>query len=184
LLLAKIISTGNLKIVFWLTYNLLLRLPNFCLLVIFMIVVIASDITYNLEPFAKKLAVSLGAVYRALSDDFLLKNTGFFEEQKQGKIVLIGQAIASKLKVPALKIYLKESEEAIIARLSKEKKLSLEQAKTKHQELLKIEKEKINKLYGIDLNNLEIYDLIMRIDNLDQKAIISIIEKFIVKSTH
>lgn len=146
-----------------------------------MIVVMVSDITYNLEPFVKKLAVSLGAVYRQLDDDFLLKNTGFFEEPKQGKMVFSGHVIASKLKVPAIKIFLKESEESINNRLIIEKKLSLEDAKKYHSEKLKQEKERILKLYGIDLQNQEVYDLIMRIDNLDNKSVMSIIEKFIAK---
>jgi len=146
-----------------------------------MIVVIASDISYNLEPFAKKLALGLGAVYRQLDDDFLLKNTGFFEEPKQGKMVFTGHVIASKLKVPCVKIFLKESEETIKNRISLEKKLSADDAKQKHLEMLKTEKERINRLYGIELNNYDPYDLIMRIDTLDQKSVISILEKFIAK---
>ncbi len=146
-----------------------------------MIVVIAADISYNLEPFAKKLALGLGAVYRQLDDEFLLKNTGFFEEPKQGKMVFTGQVIASKLKVQSVRIFLKESNETIYNRIVLEKKISVEQAKIKHLEMLKAEKEKMNRLYGIELNNFEPYDLIMRIDNLDQKSVMSILEKFIAK---
>jgi len=154
--------------------------PNYYF-VIFMIVVIASDISYNLDPFAKKLASGLGAVYRQLDDDFLLKNTGFFEEPKQGKIVFTGHVIASRLKVPCVKIFLKESNETIYNRIALEKKLSIDNAKQKHLDMLKQEKERVNRLYGIDLNNSDPYDLVMRIDNLDLKSVISILEKFIAK---
>jgi|GEM_PF-2842385 len=146
-----------------------------------MIVVIVSDITYNLEPFVKKLAVSLGAVYRQLDDDFLLKNTGFFEEPKQGKMVFCGHVIASKLKVPSIKIFLKESEESINNRISLEKRLSIDAAKNYRAEKVKAEKERILRLYGIDLQNQDVYDLIIRIDNLDNKSVMNIIEKFIAK---
>jgi cytidylate kinase len=146
-----------------------------------MIVVIVSDITYNIEPFAKKLAVSLGAVYRQLDDDFLLKNTGFFEEPKQGKMVFIGHVLATKLKVPSIKIFLKESDESINNRISLEQKLSVEEAKIYHADKIKSERERLLKLYGIDLQSQDVYDLIMRIDNLDQKAVMFIIEKFIAK---
>jgi len=147
------------------------------------IVVLASDITYNIEPFAKKLAVSLGAVYRQLEDDFLLKNTGFFEEPKQGKIVFVGHTIASKLVVPSIKIFLRESDENIFNRISLENKVSLEEAKEYRQTKLKEEKERLTKLYGIDLLNQDVYDLILRIDNLDLKSIINVIEKYIAKVT-
>ncbi len=146
-----------------------------------MIVVIAGDVSYNVEPFAKKLAISLGAIYKQLDDDYLLKNTGFFEEQKQGKIVYVGHVIATKLQVPCFKIFLKELKENILSRLVKENKLSIEDANEKYNSIVKEQKEKMNRFYGIDINNLEVYDLIMRIDNLDQKSIISIIEKFIAK---
>jgi cytidylate kinase len=146
-----------------------------------LIVVLAADVTYNLESFAKKLAISLGAVYKQLDDEYLLKNTGFFEEQKQGKIVFIGHVIASKLQVPCFKIYLKESKENILSRLVKDEKLSLEDANEKYLKIFKEQKEKMNMYYGIDINNLDVYDLIMKIDNLDQKSIINIIEKFIAK---
>lgn len=146
-----------------------------------MIVVIAGDVSYNIEPFAKKLAISLGAIYKQLDDDYLLKNTGFFEEQKQGKIVYVGHVIATKLQVPCFKIFLKESKENILSRLVKENKLSIEDANEKYNSIVKEQKEKMNRFYGIDINNLEVYDLIMRIDNLDQKSIINIIEKFIAK---
>jgi len=145
------------------------------------IVVLSSDISYNLDQFAKKLAVNLGAVYRPLNDDFLLKNTGFFEEPKHGKIIFSGHVIASRLKVPAIKIFLQESQESINNRIAKEEGCSLEDAKVKHLELLKKEKERMLKLFGVDLQNKNVYDLIIRIDNLNQKALMYVLEKYIAK---
>ncbi len=149
-----------------------------------MIVIIASDVTYNLEPFVKKLAVNLSAIYKSIDYDFLLKNTGFFSESKTGKIVYMGHVIASKLEVPAIKIYLKQSYDTILRNLSNEKKINLEDAKIQYDNIKKLEKEKSKNYFGVDLENLDVYDLIMKIDYLDQKSILQIIEKFIAKQTN
>lgn len=146
-----------------------------------MIVVLASDVTYNLEPFAKKFALRLGAVYRALNDDFLLKNTGFFEEPKRGKMVFCGSVIASRIKVPAIKIFLNESQETRNNRIAKEENCSLEDAKTKHTDIVKKERDRLLRLFGIDLQDKDVYDLVIKIDNLDQKSLMYILEKYIAK---
>lgn len=146
-----------------------------------MILVVASNPFKNLEGLAKKLASDFGATYKQLEDDFLLKNAGFFEESGFGNYIYTGPVIAEKMKASAIKVYLKESEEAILNRVAKERKISIPQAKEIYEQKIKSEKERLAKFFGIELYNPEIYDLILKVDDLDNAGIISIVEKLVAK---
>lgn len=146
-----------------------------------MILIVVSNPFKNIEELCKKLSNDFGAIYKQLDEDFLLKNAGFFEESGNGNFVYNGPVIASKMNAPAIKVYLKESEETILNRIAKEKKLSLENVKEIYDNRIKSEKERLTKYFGIELYNPEVYDMILKIDDLDNSSIISFIEKYVAK---
>lgn len=146
-----------------------------------MILIVVSNPFKGIDELCKKLSNDFGATFKQLDDDFLLKNAGFFEESSNGNFVYNGSVIAGKMNAPAIKIYLKESEETILNRIAKDKKISVENAKEVYDQKLKSEKERLTKYFGIELYNPEVYDMILKIDDLDNAGIISIIEKFVAK---
>jgi len=146
-----------------------------------MILVIASNPFKSVDELAKKLALDFGAVYKQLEDDFLLKNAGFFEEQKTGNFVYSGVVIAGKMSGQCTKVYLRESEERILNRIAKDQKLAIEKAKEIFDSKIKSEKERLKRFFGIELYNQEMYDLIINIDKLNNKGIIDVIEKFVAR---
>ena len=146
-----------------------------------MILILVSNPFKSIDELCKKLGNDFGATFKQLDEDFLLKNAGFFEESSNGNFVYTGSVIAGKMNAPATKVYLKESEETILNRIAKERKISVENAKEIYDSKIKSEKERLTKYFGIELYNPEIYDLILKIDDLDNSGIINIIEKFVAK---
>ncbi len=146
-----------------------------------MILIVVSNPFKGIDELCKKLANDFGATFKQLDDDFLLKNAGFFEESSNGNFVYTGPVIAGKMNAPATKIYLKESSETILNRIAKDKKISVENAKEIYDNKIKFEKERLTKYFGIELYNPEVYDMILKIDDLDNSSIISVIEKYVAK---
>lgn len=106
------------------------------------------------------------------------------KEAEKGNVVIDGQLAGwMALEKATLKIFLTAPEEIRIERIAKRDSISIEEARKRTLLREKLEKERYMKYYGIDLNDVSIYDLIIDTSLMDidktTELLLSIIQKFI-----
>jgi cytidylate kinase len=145
-----------------------------------MILVIAGHPLTNIKDFAKTVSNRINMNHVDIDDEKLLKNVGLYQNPIENTIY-DGVVLAHKFVEKVIKIYIYEPKEQILAKMVEEKNLDLEEAEKKYDEIEKEKKSWANKFFGIDIKNLEIYDLIISTDKIDLDATIGVIEKYINK---
>ncbi|MCD6156796.1 MAG: AAA family ATPase [Euryarchaeota archaeon] len=77
-----------------------------------------------------------------------------------------------------LKVYLKASEGVRARRIAKREKISIEEALSHIRERARKERERYLRIYGIDVEDMSIYDLIIDTTNLPPESIVEVIIAF------
>ncbi len=102
------------------------------------------------------------------------------EEAKKGLVVIDGLLSAWMAgKNAHIKIYLFAPDKVRFKRIARRDKISYEEARKVTLEREKIEKERYKKFYGLDLDNLTIYDIVFNTDLLPVNSNIKILRDVI-----
>ena len=155
------------------------------------------------KSLAKKLNMkyaNAGMIFRELAreygmslmefQDYALKHPEIDEEidrrsielLKAGGYVVEGR-LAAHMAVRAnisetLKVYLKASEEARAKRVAKREGIPIEEALKHVKERAKKERDRYLRIYGLDVDDISIYDLVIDTTYLDPETIVEIIITF------
>jgi len=146
-----------------------------------MIIILASHPAYDLKELSKSLAMRFGINFVELDEKSLHKNTGIFNNPPSENAIYAGTVLAHRFAEDSIKIYIKFSTDALT------KKLMSSSGKNYEETLKQVNSEELQKadylqkFFGIVLNDLNCYDLVINSDKLDNEGIMSVAEKYINK---
>ncbi len=146
-----------------------------------MIIVLACHPSFDMKDLSKSLAMKFGVNFVDIDETSLHKNSGFFHNPPNNNMVCVGFVLASRFEEGAVKVYVKHSEEFLIRDLMNSQNISFEKASEIYKELENTKKDWLKNFFGIDMKNMDIYDLVINSDSLDNEGIISVVERYLSK---
>jgi predicted cytidylate kinase len=138
---------------------------------------------FSANEIKKRIAVETGVPTEKIKEEeFTEKIKQIIEGEAKKNDIIIDHALAAwTINNADLKVFLKSYKKTRAKKMSEKQKIPLKEA-IEEIELKEREQEKsLLNNYGINIYDLQVYDLVINIDKLDQDSTIGIIKKYMEK---